>query len=450
MPPPLETRNRSSKIKSYGPAYIWYCGNCGDGPHNAYVLSGCSECGHIRDRCCTVTSTGLPLYSPPSSVALSQYGPSAATPVHPDISHPAPRSAYSVPSVSYAQASNTISSNIEKPTFPTLTDLVNELDEIVAPKDVFPEPLDHEPHLDNPEKPPSISMIQPTLSVPDISSITNVSEDQLDSNIIKNDDGEFSSLSENSASTGRKAAFLAHLILQEVSFNIDFEAKVVHCAGHAHSSGRSSTQYASSSRRGDDSSSSTGSNSESCSGSGSGSKRRREEGQDEGSGGSKQPDSKKSKAVNTSSERRLACPFYKRNPRARSLPHACSTTSWNLACRVKYVLNCPRQTQLTLVKREHLTRKHRVYQCANCWDVFRKPEDLTTHIQQQLVPCTIRPERPVFGINQTMAKKLEARLPFKSDEEANWRWLFSELFPFVPEDCIPSPCMPPPSLSFSR
>lgn len=42
----------------YGPPpkTVWYCGNCGDGPHNTSVQPGCSSCGHIRDGCCTVSN----------------------------------------------------------------------------------------------------------------------------------------------------------------------------------------------------------------------------------------------------------------------------------------------------------------------------------------------------------------------------------------------------------
>ncbi|KAF2439719.1 hypothetical protein P171DRAFT_435588 [Karstenula rhodostoma CBS 690.94] len=42
----------------YGPPprAVWYCGNCGDGPHNIAIQTGCSSCGHTKDSCCT-TST---------------------------------------------------------------------------------------------------------------------------------------------------------------------------------------------------------------------------------------------------------------------------------------------------------------------------------------------------------------------------------------------------------
>ncbi|KAF9732725.1 hypothetical protein PMIN01_09583 [Paraphaeosphaeria minitans] len=41
----------------YGPPSktVWYCGNCGDGPHNYSLNTGCVACGHTRDGCCTVT-----------------------------------------------------------------------------------------------------------------------------------------------------------------------------------------------------------------------------------------------------------------------------------------------------------------------------------------------------------------------------------------------------------
>lgn len=43
----------------YGPPpkTVWYCGNCGDGPHNYTLNPGCIACGHARDGCCTVTTS---------------------------------------------------------------------------------------------------------------------------------------------------------------------------------------------------------------------------------------------------------------------------------------------------------------------------------------------------------------------------------------------------------
>ncbi|KAF2447931.1 hypothetical protein P171DRAFT_429525 [Karstenula rhodostoma CBS 690.94] len=38
----------------YGPPRsVWYCGNCGDGPHSIMVATVCSSCGHTKDGCCT-------------------------------------------------------------------------------------------------------------------------------------------------------------------------------------------------------------------------------------------------------------------------------------------------------------------------------------------------------------------------------------------------------------
>lgn len=41
-------------IIQFGKTVVWYCGNCGDGPHNISILAHCSNCGHGRDSCCTV------------------------------------------------------------------------------------------------------------------------------------------------------------------------------------------------------------------------------------------------------------------------------------------------------------------------------------------------------------------------------------------------------------
>jgi len=34
--------------------HVWYCSNCGDGPHNYKLVVICTNCEHKRDKCCVV------------------------------------------------------------------------------------------------------------------------------------------------------------------------------------------------------------------------------------------------------------------------------------------------------------------------------------------------------------------------------------------------------------
>lgn len=43
-----------SRSRRWYSTRIWQCGNCGDGPHNTAIIVHCSNCGHVRDSCCTV------------------------------------------------------------------------------------------------------------------------------------------------------------------------------------------------------------------------------------------------------------------------------------------------------------------------------------------------------------------------------------------------------------
>jgi hypothetical protein len=42
-------------INQRGPEiYVWFCSNCGDGPHNITIVASCIRCNHTRCSCCVV------------------------------------------------------------------------------------------------------------------------------------------------------------------------------------------------------------------------------------------------------------------------------------------------------------------------------------------------------------------------------------------------------------
>jgi len=136
----------------------------------------------------------------------------------------------------------------------------------------------------------------------------------------------------------------------------------------------------------------------------------------------------------TGARRRLACPFWKRDPWKHNVHKSCSGP--------------PGFSKIHRVK-EHIYRQHaRPIYCIRCGTVFQLETELTAHMLLPQ-PCEVNPlvEHPDgLTMEQERALKLKRKKP-SSTEEEKWRDMFKILFPEDDEIDIPSPCKSAP-LSF--
>ncbi|KAI8257001.1 hypothetical protein K4K56_007470 [Colletotrichum sp. SAR 10_98] len=124
---------------------------------------------------------------------------------------------------------------------------------------------------------------------------------------------------------------------------------------------------------------------------------------------------------------KLACPFFKHNPRKYKNQRPCCGPGWDHVHRIK----------------EHIYRKHSLpkFSCPRCSQPFETQADLQGHARLP-TPCEVKEPEVLDGITQDQEKKLRSRKKTSGKEltEAEkWTQVYSILFPDVREREIPSP-----------
>ncbi|KAI3557421.1 hypothetical protein CABS03_12006 [Colletotrichum abscissum] len=127
---------------------------------------------------------------------------------------------------------------------------------------------------------------------------------------------------------------------------------------------------------------------------------------------------------------KLACPFFKHNPRKYKSQRPCCGPGWDQVHRIKPV-------------REHIYRKHSLpkFSCPRCSQSFETHLALQAHARS-LDACDVREPEVLDGITQDQEKKLRSRkkTSIKELTEAEkWIQVYRILFPDVREREIPSP-----------
>ncbi|KAI8306875.1 hypothetical protein K4K61_004104 [Colletotrichum sp. SAR11_59] len=124
---------------------------------------------------------------------------------------------------------------------------------------------------------------------------------------------------------------------------------------------------------------------------------------------------------------KLACPFFKHNPRKYKKQRPCCGPGWDHVHRIK----------------EHIYRRHSLpkFSCPRCSQPFETQADLQGHARLP-TPCEVKEPEVLDGITQDQEKKLRSRKKTSGKEltEAEkWAQVYSILFPDVREREIPSP-----------
>lgn len=137
---------------------------------------------------------------------------------------------------------------------------------------------------------------------------------------------------------------------------------------------------------------------------------------------------------------KLACPYYKRNPRLHQGYRSCAGPGWSSCHRVKYDMSSLSQYHAKIMYREHLYRRHKLpISCPRCRTPFPNDRELSDHLMQ-LERCTIQIADPVQGIDRFQEAQLRTRRRTTETEWQRWREIFLILFPDDDESSIPSPC----------
>ncbi|KAK6222192.1 hypothetical protein QIS74_04447 [Colletotrichum tabaci] len=124
---------------------------------------------------------------------------------------------------------------------------------------------------------------------------------------------------------------------------------------------------------------------------------------------------------------KLACPFFKHNPRKYKNQRPCCGPGWDHVHRIK----------------EHIYRKHSLprFSCPRCCQPFETQADLQAHARSADA-CEVREPEALDGITQDQEKRLRSRKKTSAKEltEADkWTQVYGILFPDVREREIPSP-----------
>ncbi|KAL2873852.1 hypothetical protein SGCOL_011000 [Colletotrichum sp. CLE4] len=124
---------------------------------------------------------------------------------------------------------------------------------------------------------------------------------------------------------------------------------------------------------------------------------------------------------------KLACPFFKYNPRKYKTQRPCCGPGWDHVHRIK----------------EHIYRKHSLpkFSCPRCSQSFETQLALQAHARS-LDACDVREPEVLDGITQDQEKKLRSRKKTSAKELTEgekWSQVYSIVFPDVREREIPSP-----------
>lgn len=140
------------------------------------------------------------------------------------------------------------------------------------------------------------------------------------------------------------------------------------------------------------------------------------------------PKPKKAKSEETE-VRRLACPFFKRNPHKYKDQSKCVGPGWMTVHRLK----------------EHLYRRHMLpIHCYRCREVFASDRLLQLHSRSQ-VRCALRDDtaqgggQELEGIDASQERQLRSRRRTDKTEEEKWRDVFRICFPADAPDSVPTP-----------
>ncbi|ROV95404.1 hypothetical protein VMCG_08478 [Cytospora schulzeri] len=146
--------------------------------------------------------------------------------------------------------------------------------------------------------------------------------------------------------------------------------------------------------------------------------------EDDGSDGEENegPRMKKAK-IDETEVKRLACPFFKRDPHRYKDQSKCVGPGWTTVHRLK----------------EHIYRRHRLpVHCLRCHHVFPSHEGLEKHSQSQ-VPCQrTAGTKTLEGITSSQERQLRSRKRSDKTEEEKWRDVYRICFP-LREDEDPTP-----------
>lgn len=120
------------------------------------------------------------------------------------------------------------------------------------------------------------------------------------------------------------------------------------------------------------------------------------------------PMAKKVKAEETEIKR-LACPFFKRDPHRYKDQSKCVGPGWTTVHRLK----------------EHLYRRHRLpVHCLRCHNVFPNDQGLEQHSQSQ-APCQrTAGAKTLEGITSSQERQLRTRKRSDRTEEEKWRGVY--------------------------
>lgn len=135
------------------------------------------------------------------------------------------------------------------------------------------------------------------------------------------------------------------------------------------------------------------------------------------------PRLKKTK-IDETEVRRLACPFFKKNPYKYKDQSKCVGPGWTTVHRLK----------------EHLYRRHRLpVHCLRCQETFFNEDGLEQHLRSP-TPCQRRAVKTLEGISPSQERQLRSRKRSDKTEEEKWRDVYQICFPLrEDEDPIPIP-----------
>lgn len=151
----------------------------------------------------------------------------------------------------------------------------------------------------------------------------------------------------------------------------------------------------------------------------------------EENGGSDNEDNEAPKPKKAKSEetevRRLACPFFKRNPHRYKDQSKCVGPGWMTVHRLK----------------EHLYRRHMLpIHCYRCGEVFPSDRLLQLHSRSE-ARCAVRDdasgEQELEGIDASQERLLRSRRRTDKTEEEKWRDVFRICFPDEDPNSVPTP-----------
>ncbi|KAH6972918.1 hypothetical protein BKA56DRAFT_593014 [Ilyonectria sp. MPI-CAGE-AT-0026] len=154
-------------------------------------------------------------------------------------------------------------------------------------------------------------------------------------------------------------------------------------------------------------------------------KRRLQRQEDDDSQEENDPKQQKLVGRDVASQRRFACPFFKKNPLHFWEWRSCPGPGWGTTHRVK----------------EHLYRSHLLpITCPRCHEAFESEKTQLEHLTAEK-PCQKREKPKLEGVDSSTEKILRSRKHMQkhNNEEDRWREIYVILFPGTNAESIPNP-----------